>query len=214
MQGKKLKTYKQSKETWFFVLFFCVITNVSAQLPLGIELGMPVNQINDLFVEPQYYEQFTGTSFGFEPESLINKSDHVFKNYKESNYISKYAYSPENAIFFRDGIVIGLLLQSDELIAQEMIGKAGSGNLILAEWNRYIDEFTKRWGKPVTNFPTFPIITNDNRVIRNYDVLFRARLDENDWKLEAVFPNGMECKIIRFRNSYIGILFTWGEIAW
>jgi len=188
------------------VLLLLIISNVFAQAPFGIELGMSMNDLNDLFTEPQYFEQFRGTNFEINPSLLKNTSLNVFNNYRRGE--------GEPRIFFRNGTVIGLYTQSGRIINQELFGRSGTGNLILREWNRYIELFSRRWGQPEIITPTFPIITSNNRVIRDFDALYN---DYNiEWEISALFPNGIKCELIipERHIGYVNIMLTWGERPW
>ena len=187
-----------------FVLFVAFAVSVSALPalpPLGIELGMSLSELNELFTEPQYYEQFTGNRFMIDPDMLKDKSAHVFDGY----------YRSEGPVaFFRDGVVIGLYMQSARLFEPVHRNTLDTSNNVLARWNLYISEFSERWGTPAVTFPDFPLVMPDNTVIRNFSALLWG---ETALGIEAVFPNGIRCRMQRM-GQMINIVFTWGEMPW
>jgi hypothetical protein len=182
------------KKLLFIISIFCFTVNLFAQSPLGIELGMPVENVNNLFEWPQYDKSNSGTYFQFNPDLLKNTSAHVFKSYRGG----------ERYIFFKDGVVIGLYFQSGRLIPSEMIGKDARGNMVLVEWNKYIDNFKKRWGDPVITNTLF-----SSPAETFYDAIY-----DDKWILEAVFPNGIKCSLAVPERNYYTIIFRWGEMIW
>ena len=169
------------------MVFITIIVSFSwAQAPYGIELGMAVEQVNNLFQWPIYEEGISGVH-NIQPDLLKNKNLNVFTGYWDGRIV-----------FFDNGIVIGIYTQS------EVIEADIAGEKLLAEWNKYISLFRARWGDPV--------ITDTTRSTPAQS--YFEGFSDKGWKLEAVFPNDIELRIVTQGRFGFTIYFTWGEQRW